>query len=132
MKSFIVFILFFFLISNQIGAQQQSDADVFVPITKYIQNGDAESLSAWFAKSLEIDILGSINISSKNQAKQVMRDFFNNYTPKNFVIIHKSGKSPMKYAIGNLNAGGSKFRVTLFVKIQEDGNYIQSIRIEKE
>jgi hypothetical protein len=38
----------------------------------------------------------------------------------------------MKYAIGNLSAGGEKFRVTLFVKTQEDGNFIQQLRIEKE
>ncbi len=113
-------------------AQQSDEQDVFVPISKYLQNGDAERLSAWFANNLEIDILGTVNVSSKNQAKQVLKDFFTNYTPKSFTIVHKSGKAPMKYAVGNLSAGGSVFRVTLFVKIQEEGNYIQSLRIEKE
>ena len=106
--------------------------DVFVPISKYIQSGDAEKLSAWFASNLEIDILGNINVTSKAQAKQVIKDFFSNNTPKAFTVVHRSGKPPMKYAIGNLSAGGQKFRVTLFVKTQDDGNFIQSIRIEKE
>ena len=113
-------------------AQSHSEQDVFVPIAKYIQNGDSEKLSAWFAQNLEIDILGTINVCSKAQAKQIVKEFFSSNSPKSFIIAYRSGKAPMKYAIGNLNAGGSKFRVTLFVKTQDDGNFIQQLRIEKE
>lgn len=111
------------------NAQQ---ADVFVPIGKYIQQGEADKLSAWFASNLELDILGTVNSCSKVQATQIMRDFFVNYTPKTFSIIHKSGKAPLTYAIGSLSAGGEKFRVTLFVMTQEKGNQIQQLRIERE
>ncbi|MBR5856369.1 MAG: DUF4783 domain-containing protein [Bacteroidales bacterium] len=110
----------------------QQTQDVFVPLGKYIQFGDAESLSAWFASNLELDILGNTNECSKVQATQIMKNFFVTYTPKSFKIIHKSGKAPMKYAIGNLNAGGETFRVTLFVKTQANGNQIQQLRIERE
>ncbi len=106
--------------------------DVFAPISKYIQNGDSERLSAWFAPNLEIDIMGNSSVCSKQQAKQIIRDFFNEFSPKSFDIVHKSGKAPMNYAIGNLSAGGSKFRVTLFVKTQKEGNFIQQMRIERE
>ncbi|MDD4638956.1 MAG: DUF4783 domain-containing protein, partial [Bacteroidales bacterium] len=51
------------------SAQEQ---DVFVPIAKYIQSGDAEKLSAWFAGTLEMDILGNVNVCSKAQAKQII------------------------------------------------------------
>ena len=110
----------------------QKQADVFVPIGKYIQYGDADKLSAWFASNLELDILGSVSSSSKVQATQIMKDFFVNYTPKSFSIIHKSGKAPLTYAIGSLSAGGEKFRITLFVMTQEKGNQIQQLRIERE
>ena len=110
----------------------QKQADVFVPIGKYIQYGDADKLSAWFASNLELDILGSVSSCSKVQATQIMKDFFVNYTPKSFSIIHKSGKAPLTYAIGSLNAGGEKFRITLFVMTQEKGNQIQQLRIERE
>lgn len=106
--------------------------DVFAPISKYIQNGDSERLSAWFAPNLEIDIMGNSSVCSKQQAKQIIRDFFNEFSPKSFDIVHKSGKAPMNYAIGNLSAGGNKFRVTLFVKTQKEGNFIQQMRIERE
>lgn len=107
-------------------------ADVFVPIGKYIQQGDSEKLSAWFANNLELDILGSVSACSKVQATQIMKDFFVNYTPKSFSVVHKSGKAPLTYAIGSLSAGGEKFRVTLFVMTQEEGNQIQQLRIERE
>ncbi|MFA6770773.1 MAG: DUF4783 domain-containing protein [Bacteroidales bacterium] len=129
MKRSLILLITLFVTIPVLTAQEQ---DVFVPITKYIQNGDAERLSAWFAPNLEIDLLGVSNVCSRQQAKQILKDFFNTYSPKVFAIAYKSGKAPMKYAIGNLNAGGSKFRVTLFVKTQQEGNYIQQLRIEKE
>lgn len=115
-----------------ISSASAQDADVFVPIGKYIQQGKADELSAWFAGNLELDILGNVNDCSKIQATQIMKNFFITYSPKSFSIIHKSGKAPMKYAIGTLMAGGEKFRVTLFVKTQESGNQIQQLRIERE
>jgi len=105
--------------------------DVFVPISKYIRQGNAENLSAWFAENLEINLLGNVNECSRNQACQIMKDFFNNNNPKQFNIMHKSGRAPMKYAIGLLEAGGNKYRVTIFVKTSTEGNYIQQIRIIK-
>lgn len=124
-------VLLTFLCTTLVPVTAQ-DQDVFVPIGKYIQQGDPDKLSAWFASNLELDILGTVNDCSKVQACQIMKDFFMNYTPKSFSIIHKSGRPPMKYAIGTLSAGGEKFRVTLFVKTQESGNQIQQLRIERE
>jgi hypothetical protein len=129
--SVLTFITVLFAFSP-ISAQNSADQDVFVPIAKYIQSGESEKLSAWFEQNLEIDILGTVNVCSKAQAKQIMKEFFSNYPPKSFVIAYRSGNALMKYSIGNLNAGGSKFRVTLSVKTQEKGNFIQQIRIEKE
>lgn len=117
---------------SSVSAQTVSEQDVFVPIAKYIQNGDSEKLSAWFAQNLEIDILGTENVCSKAQAKQIIKEFFSNYSPKSFSVSYRSGKPPMRYAVGTLSAGGSKFRVTLFVKTQDDGNFIQQLRVEKE
>lgn len=130
MKKNLLFLIILFVSFQTLPAQPEQD--VFVTISKYIQKGDAERLSAWFAPNLEVDILGVSNVCSRQQAKQILKEFFNEYSPKAFTIAYKSGKSSMKYAIGNLNAGGNKFRVTLFVSIQKEGNYIQQLRIERE
>jgi hypothetical protein len=35
--------------------------DVFVPISKYIEMGDSEKLSAWFSDNLEVTIFSNSN-----------------------------------------------------------------------
>lgn len=110
---------------------QDSGYDVFNPISKYFGRGDAEKLSAWFSDNLEITVFSDSNDSSRNQAKQILKSFFNSYTPRSFEITHKAGRSNMKYALGTLNAGGEVFLVTIFVNYKDSGYKIQHIKIEQ-
>ena len=105
--------------------------DVFNPIAKYIKQGDAEKLSAWFADNLEVSIFSSTNDSSRNQARQIMKSFFDSYTPRSFDINHTAGRGNMKYALGSLNAGGEVFEVTIFVSYKGNSYKIQQLKIEK-
>lgn len=114
------------------SALAQSDGyDVFVPISKYMRNGDAERLSAWFADNLDITILSTSNNSSKNQARQIVKSFFSSYSPREFNIDHKAGRANMKYALGSLNAGGEVFTVTIFVSYKGNDYKIQQLKIER-
>ena len=97
------------------AASAQNTGDVFNPIAKYIERGDADALSAWFSDNLEVSIFAKTNDASRNQAKQIMKSFFKSYTPRSFRISHKAGRSNMKYALGLLSAGGEMFQVTIFV-----------------
>ena len=109
---------------------QDNGYDVFNPIAKYLKLGDAEKLSAWFSDNLEITIFSDSNDSSRNQARQIMKSFFNSYTPRSFEITHKAGRLNMKYALGTLNAGGEVFIVTIFVNYKDNGYKIQHLKIE--
>lgn len=113
------------------GAQNQS-YDVFVPISKYISQGNAENLSAWFADNLEITVLSRSSNASKNQAKQILKSFFIDYTPRSFEITHTAGKDNMKYALGTLIAGGERFVITIFVNYDSDSYKIQQLKIDRE
>lgn len=115
-----------------VGANAASDSyDVFVPIAKYLGQGDAERLSAWFADNLEITIMSTTNDSSKNQAKQILKAFFDNHTPRSFEISHTASRSNSKYALGYLNAGGEVFEVTIFVSNCGDRYKIQQLNIDR-
>jgi hypothetical protein len=105
--------------------------DVFVPISKYLGSGDAESLSAWFSDNLEISIMSSTNDSSRNQAKQILKSFFESHTPRSFEINHTASRSNSKYALGYLNAGGELFEVTIFVSKSKDRYTIQQLKIDR-
>ena len=116
----------------KIDARLIDDGDVFIPIAKYMEAGDSDKLSVWFADNLQVEVLGSINNCTRNQAKLIMRNFFTNHTPKSFKIMHKSGRPPMNYAVANLDAGGSQYRVIIFVKTVESRNEILQIKIENQ
>lgn len=128
----ILVIAVFTLLTAFSASAQNTQGDIFIPISKYISSSDADGLSAWFAENLEIDIMGSVNNSTRSQAKQIIKSFFSKYTPKSFSILHKSGKAPMSYAVGNLTAGGEQFRVIIYVKASGEKNEIQQLRIEKQ
>lgn len=110
---------------------QDGTYDVFVPIAKYMGQGNAEKLSAWFADNLEIAVMSPSNASSRSQARQILEAFFNSYTPRSFEITHTAGRSHFKYAIGSLNAGGEIFSVTIFVCRCDDEYSIQQLKIER-
>ena len=44
-----------------VSASAQTPGDVFSPIAKYLEKGDVESLSAWFADNLEVSIFSRRN-----------------------------------------------------------------------
>ena len=119
-----------FFVSLTASAQDKG-YDVFNPISKYIGQGDADKLSAWFSDNLENTIFSDSNDSSRNQARQILKSFFRSYTPRSFVINHKAGRPNMKYALGTLNAGGEMFTVTIFVNFTETECRIQQLKIER-
>ena len=85
MKVFARLFLFIALLFGSSVYAQPNGYDVFVNISKYITKGDAEKLSAWFDDNLETSVLAASSNSSKNQAKQIMKTFFENYTPRSLL-----------------------------------------------
>ena len=128
-----VTILFSLLISlgNSFGTTPQPATELFAEVEKSLKTGDVDTLSDWFSDNLDIEILNDSNISSKNQAKQILKRFFAKYTPKNFNFIHKSGSDRVEYGIGTLIAGGESFRITIFIQKVDKKQSISQIRIEK-
>ena len=123
-------LLAIFFASASVSGQDKG-YDVFVPISKYLGQGNVDALSTWFADNLDVAVLSSGDNSSRNQAKQILKSFFDSYTPRSFEITHTAGRANMKYALGNLTAGGETFLVTIFVSCK-DGNYhIQQLKIER-
>ena len=123
--------LVMFFAAEPLTAAQDDAYDVFVPIAKYMGQGNADKLSAWFADNLEITVISTSNDSSRNQARQILKSFFDSYTPRSFEITHRAGRSNMKYALGTLNAGGEMFMVTIFVSYNKSGYRIQQLKIER-
>jgi len=110
---------------------QTAGFDVFIPIGKYMAQGDADKLSAWFDDNLEIAVVSQANSASKAQARQILKTFFESNTPRSFDISHTAGKDNMKYALGTLKAGGENYSVTIFVSNKGKFFKIQQLKIEQ-
>ena len=111
---------------------QPAGYDVFIPISKYMAQGNAENLSAWFDDNLEIAVTSQSSNASKAQARQIVKDFFENHTPRSFEVNHTAGRENMKYVLGTLNAGGETFSVTIFVSNKGKTYKIQQLKIEQQ
>ena len=118
-------------IASECATAQDEGYDVFVPIIKYMTQGNADALSAWFADNLEISILSQRSDASRQQAEHIIKAFFQNYTPRNFTPAHTAGRANMKYLLGDLNAGGETFRVCIFVFCKDDKYCIQQLKIDR-
>lgn len=127
----IILLLVALFASGSVLRAQSNGYDVFVPIAKYMAKGDADALSAWFAENLDVEVISDNTDCSRSQAKQILKTFFESYTPRSFEITHTAGKANMKYALGNLSAGGENFLVTVFVGCKDGTFLIQQLKIER-
>lgn len=134
MKRLVYIIAAILCLSANLQASQTGSNDVFIPIAKYMAAGDAESLSAWFAPSLEMVILNSMPADcSKAQAKQIMKAFFKRYVPSDVTIDHQAGKGNLMYALAKMKTSEEVFTVTIFVSYNTAKGYqIQQLKIERD
>jgi len=118
---------------NALKQSPEGEFSVFSSITKYLAAGDAASLSSWFADNLDVTIISSPRNCSKSQARQILRTFFDTYTPRSFEVTHRASEANKKYLIGQLNAGGELFQVTIYATSQGGDTYkIQQLSISRQ
>ncbi len=110
---------------------QPAGYDVFIPISKYMAQGNADNLSAWFDDNLEIAVVSQGSSASKAQANQIVKTFFDSHTLRSFEVNHTAGRDNMKYALGTLTAGGENYSVTIFVSSKGKTYKIQQLKIER-
>lgn len=129
----ILYLLPLLLLSSGFPSAAQVNADaVFVPISKYLYEGDAEKLSAWFYDTIELSVENEDAVMSRNQACRMMATFFDRHRPESFQIYHSASKSLVKCVVGKMVAGGENFNVSIFASNRGEGYMIQKLQIQKE
>ena len=94
--------------------------------------GNSMELAKYFNSNIELVVIQQEDIYSKIQAERILRDFFKNFPPKKFTILHYGGKKDSKYTISELITDNTTFRVYFLLKIREGKLLIYQLRIEKE
>lgn len=114
------------LVANQTRAQVPEE------IILSLGSGNSKVLSEYFNQNIELVVLENDKVYSKAQAKQIVSNFFKNYIPESFNVLHQGGKEGAKYVIGNLKTNNGNFRVSFLLKKNGGKDYIHQLRIEKK
>lgn len=102
-------------------------------ITSAINKGDMNTLSQYMDDNVEIALLEEGDVYGKNEAISKLKIFFSQHAGASFQPVHKgySGGKSSLYCIGDMTSHADKFRVFIYIKVQ-DGKYaIQELRFEK-
>lgn len=101
-------------------------------IAELLETGNAAELSNLFIASIDLTLLETDDVYSRQQAKMILQKFFRDNPPSEFRYKHE-GRSKLDayYYIGDLTAGERQFRVTFFLSESDGQMQIKQLRIEE-
>jgi hypothetical protein len=129
---FLKFIPAIFLAVSSLAAASQEQTTIPGGISIAIKAGNAAELSKYMNSTVELLLLGKEDFYKKNVAEAILKDFFNAYPTKDFIVRHQGAKNDAQYAIGNLKTDKGDFRVYFLLKKVGQELLIHQIRIESE
>ncbi len=101
-------------------------------ISLSMKAGNVPELAKYINSTVELLILDKEDFYKKNVAEAILRDFFNEYPARDFVIRHQGAKNDAQYAIGNLKTQKGDFRVYFLLKKVDGKLMIHRIHIEPD
>jgi len=119
-----------FAVALTAGAQEQAKIPNGIPLA--FRAGNASELSKYLNSTVQVLLLGKEDFYKKNVAETILKDFFDEYRTKDFVIRHQGGTADAQYAIGNLKTDKGDFRVYFLLKKIGSELLIHQIRIEPD
>jgi len=117
---------------GSLAAISQDQTKIPAGISLAIKAGNATELSKYMNSTVELLLLDKEDFYKKNVAETILKDFFNEYHTKDFIIRHQGARNDAQYAIGNLETEKGSFRVYILLKKVDQELLIHIIRIEPD
>jgi hypothetical protein len=117
--------------SRQVCAQVIVVDSVIDCITATISGGNADSLAIFFNKRVELSLPNFAAISSRDQARMILRKFFMLHQPDSFAIAGENQYPDGFFVIGTLNSGDKRYRVSFLTKQQLSQQSVYQFSIEE-
>jgi len=129
---YIISIVVVILTIGSLAAITQDQTKIPAGISLAIKAGNAAELSKYMNSTVELLLLEKEDFYKKIVAETILKDFFNEYHAKDFVIRHQGANNDAQYAIGNLETEKGNFRVYILLKKVDQELLIHIIRIEPD
>ncbi|MFA0961591.1 DUF4783 domain-containing protein [Roseivirga sp. BDSF3-8] len=97
--------------------QLQAQSEVMNDIRAAIKSGSSKELSLYLNDVVELYFYGEMSSYSRTQAEYVLKDFFKENPPRNFIYKHQgSSKDGQLYAIGEYTYDNGTYSILLRIK----------------
>ncbi|MGB8490188.1 MAG: DUF4783 domain-containing protein [Bacteroidales bacterium] len=120
------------LVLSSAVAAGQDQTKIPAGISVALKAGNAVELSKYMNSTVGVTLLDKEDFYKKNAAEAILKDFFDAYHAKDFVIRHQGARNDAQYAIGNLETDKGNFRVYFLLKKVGPDLLIHTIRIESD
>lgn len=135
MKSFKLVLVSFLFFSMPLYAQDTDKQmnEAIAGIAGSLKAGNAAGIGNYMGSTVSLDIFGNERMYGKDQAVQILKDFFAKNSPKNYVEEHKGSQPQLRFSVGILQThSGQSLRVSVFVKPDAGKVIIQRLIIENQ
>ena len=129
---FIISIAVVLFTLGSMAAITQDQTRIPAGISLAIKSGNAAELAKYMNSTVNLVLLEKEDFYKKAVAETILKDFFNAYHTKDFVIRHQGARNDAQYAIGNLETDNGNFRVYFLLKKIDTDLLIHQIRIEPD
>jgi len=120
------------LTAGTMSSVYQEQTRIPAGISLALKAGNATELSKYMNSTVELLLLDKEDFYKKSVAETILKDFFNEYHTKDFIIRHQGARNDAQYAIGNLETEKGSFRVYFLLKKVNQELLIHQIRIEPD
>lgn len=106
----------------------------FNAVISAIKAGNTTEIGTYMDANVEVTVGDKDGSYAKSQAISVINSFFQKHSPSSCSLVHSGSArdGASYYCIGNLSAGGGKYRVYIFFKKVGATYLIQEMRFEEE
>ncbi|MDQ3072513.1 MAG: DUF4783 domain-containing protein [Bacteroidota bacterium] len=108
-------------------------ADILDDIAAAMRSGNAQAVATYFGSSVDMKILDASSSYSRNQAEQVLNEFFKANSVKSYTTVFRGTSAKgAQYSIGEMETTTGNYRTHYCIKEVAGKLYIQQLNIERQ
>lgn len=133
MKRLVALFYLFFGIVYLTVVPSTATAQGLENITQSLHTGSSKSLGKYLQDNVTLNINNTLSDYSKNQAEQILRDFFRKNPPKEFKVLHQDEPADTSwFIIGQYHTGQAVYHVLVKGLKQEEKLVVSTIEFTKQ